>query len=173
MSDLQEIVEPRAIDLEAFWIHAINAAKLNLSEGFNAQDDLTSLRPSSFAFGADRAQANRLCELVLRGEKRATSSYLPSYRRAGVPVPTVGDLGILCDGDGVPRALLRTSTVEITAFGDVDAHIAQAEGEGTHEDWVREHRAFFEREISDLGGEFDEQGGVVTEFFEVLYSYVD
>ncbi|MFC5370834.1 ASCH domain-containing protein [Arcanobacterium bovis] len=167
----QKIIEPRSADLEAFWIHAINAAKLNLAESFSSQDDLTSLRPSSFAFGMDREQANRLCELVTQGKKRATSSYLPSYAKAGVPIPTVGDLSILCDGDGVPRALLCNTAIEIVPFADVDEHVAQAEGEGSYADWVRAHRDFFEREISDLGGEFDERAEVITEFFETLYVF--
>ncbi|WP_160149012.1 ASCH domain-containing protein [Arcanobacterium ihumii] len=168
---MSDIVMPRDVDLEAFWIHAINAAKLNLSQGFDAQDDLTSLRPSAFTLGDTRELANELCELVLLGKKRATSSYEPSYRMEGVPLPTVGDLGILCDGDGNPRALLRTSEVEVVPFSMVGAHVAEAEGEGTLEEWRRDHRLFFEREISDLDGKFDPNERVITDFFEVLYSF--
>ncbi|XCB29242.1 ASCH domain-containing protein [Arcanobacterium hippocoleae] len=176
---MTEIIEPNTVDLDAFWTHAINAAQLNQAEAFTGQDDLISLRPAAFAFGDTAEMADRLCELVLAGKKRATSSYGPAYLAEDVDYPTVGDLGILCDGSGRPRALLRTSKVEIFAFTEVPASIAQLEGE--YEDaaneaeafnqWKAEHEDFFRRDFAQIGGDFDPKDDIIVEHLEILYKF--
>lgn len=174
---MSEIIEPKAIDLDAFWIHAINAARLNQAEAFDGQDDLLSLRPAAFAFGDTAEMADHLCELVVTGQKKATSSYGPAYLAEDVDYPTVGDLGILCDGQGRPWALLRTSKVEIFAFHDVPLEVAELEGEyvdagspqAAYAAWKSEHEALFRRDFALIGGDFDPKDDVIVEHLEVLY----
>ena len=150
-------------ELEAFWTRARNVAGIAPLEAVLGQDDAASLRPPAFAFGDGPEMSDRLAKLVLDGEKSATSAWLASYEAEGIDIPEVGDLSIMCDGADRPLALLRTADVRKIPFADVGPEIAQAEGEGTLDEWKAEHRDFFARECAALGIEF------VVEFFEVVY----
>lgn len=156
-------------ELEAFWTRARNVAGIAPLEAVLGQDDAASLRPPAFAFGDGPEMSDRLAKLVLDGEKSATSAWLASYEAEGIDIPEVGDLSIMCDGADRPLALLRTADVRKIPFADVGPEIAQAEGEGTLDEWKAEHRDFFARECAALGIEFDPEGEVVVEFFEVVY----
>ncbi len=156
-------------ELEAFWTRARNVAGIAPLEAVLGQDDAASLRPPAFAFGDGPEMSDRLAKLVLDGEKSATSAWLASYEAEGIDIPEVGDLSIMCDGADRPLALLRTVDVRKIPFADVGPEIAQAEGEGTLDEWKAEHRDFFARECAALGIEFDPEGEVVVEFFEVVY----
>ena len=156
-------------ELEAFWTRARNVAGIAPLEAVLGQDDAASLRPPAFAFGDSPEMSDRLAKLVLDGEKSATSAWLASYEAEGIDIPEVGDLSIMCDGADRPLALLRTADVRKIPFADVGPEIARAEGEGTLDEWKAEHRDFFARECAALGIEFDPEGDVVVEFFEVVY----
>lgn len=156
-------------ELEAFWTRARNVAGIAPLEAVLGQDDAASLRPPAFAFGDSPETSDRLAKLVLDGEKSATSAWLASYEAEGIDIPEVGDLSIMCDGADRPLALLRTTDVRKIPFAYVGPEIAQAEGEGTLDEWKAEHRGFFARECAALGIEFDPGGDVVVEFVEVLY----
>ena len=156
-------------ELEAFWTRARNVAGIAPLEAVLGQDDAASLRPPAFAFGDGPEMSDRLAKLVLDGEKSATSAWLASYEAEGIDIPEVGDLSIMCDGADRPLALLRTADVRKIPFADVGPEIAQAEGEGTLDEWKAEHRDFFARECAALGIEFDPEGEVVVELFEVVY----
>lgn len=86
--------------------------------------------PEAWAFGAEPAQADELLALVLAGIKSATASSLWAYEAEGEPLPTAGDLSILLDGRGEPRAVIRSTDVHVVPFRGVDAEHAHAEGEG-------------------------------------------
>lgn len=163
--------EPNEELLEAFWVRARTMAKLNPLEVVVGQDDLSSLRPAAFAFGDTPAMASRLCELVISGKKRATSSWVPSYEAEGEELPSKGELSILLDGSGIPRALLRTTQVRVIPFDEVGADVAEAEAEGSFEQWKVEHEDFFKRECEELGIPFDKSQNVVVEYFDVLYKH--
>jgi uncharacterized protein YhfF len=115
------------------------------------QSGAQALTPPAFSFGATREQADELLALVLAGVKTATSSALVEYQREGEPLPQVGGLAIVLDGAGQPRAVLRTTAVELTTFGRVGADHAAAEGEGdrTLATWRAEHAAFWGRRADD------------------------
>lgn len=125
--------------------------------------------PEAWAFGDHAELADELLGLVLDGTKTATASSLWDVEADGDPVPRVGDLSILLDGAGQPRAVIRTTEVRIVPFIDVDAEHARLEGEGdrslTH--WREAHERFFRRTASDDRG-FDETMPVVCERFEVI-----
>jgi len=130
-----------------------------------------SAPPQAWAFGGTPAQADELLGLVLAGMKTATAGALWDYEAAGEPVPADGDLSIVLDGDGRPRALLRTTDVRVVPFEEVDAEHARLEGEGdlSLDFWRRAHESFFtEYAAHDRG--FDPTMPVVLERFEMLYS---
>ena len=109
--------------------------------------------PQAWSFGDEPELAEKLLDAVLAGDKSATSSALWDYDEEGAPLPVVGELSILLDGENHPRALIRTTSVETTAFEEVDEDFAAAEGEGdrTLESWRKGHEAYFRRNLPRAG----------------------
>jgi len=83
-------------------------------------------------------------------------------------MPEAGDLSVVLDGAGAPLCVIRTTSVEVRPFGDVDAAYAWTEGEGDRslEHWRRAHLEFFAEE----GTQADDDTEVVLETFELLWS---
>ena len=82
--------------------------------------------------------------------------------------PTLSALWIAADGGGRPRALLRTTAVEVVRLGDVDAgHVRAETGGDDVAAWRRETEAAV-REA--LGTEPDDATELVVEHVAVLYS---
>lgn len=154
------------MDIGQFWEDARTAAKLNPLQEYFGPSVAGSVPPESFSFGDSPAMADDLARLVVEGRKTATASALADYEAAGEPLPQRGDLFIVLDGAGSPRALIRTTEVRVVPFNAVDADHAAAEGEGdgSLESWRVAHRAFFGRSVG-----FDDDMPVVLEKFEVLY----
>ncbi|MDE1918994.1 MAG: ASCH domain-containing protein [Sphingomonadales bacterium] len=119
----------------------------------------------------DNARDADLCaDLVQSGRKRATSSALIDYQRAGDPLPLPGKLLIVTDWAGEAKALIRTHSVTVRRFDDVPEIFARLEGEGdlSPVSWRAEHRAFWNRLLMDAGVVVDGDFQVVCEEFELL-----
>lgn len=171
--DANWVPEPVDADIEAFWTRAITRAKLNPLEVLTGAEDLTTLRPPAFAFGGTEEMADELAQLVVDGKKTVTSSLRETYTAEGEELPQAGELAIVTDGRGVPRALIAITKVEVIPFREVDAEIARSEGEGdlSLEYWQRVHAEFFAAEAAEVGIEFDpETCHVVVEHFTTLYT---
>lgn len=107
-----------------------------------AHPEHAHVEPAHGPFGDSPAMADELLDLVLAGDKRATS---------GPPDPddpvTVGGHWVVTDGEGSDRVVLRTIGVRVGRLDSVDDSFAAAEGEGdlSRHHWLREHRAFARR----------------------------
>ena len=125
---------------------------------------------ASFYFCDNREDADICLQLVLDGQKRATAASVKELELCGDPIPQVGDLSIVTDFDGVPRAVIRTTSVELKRFGDVDENFARAEGEGdlTLEWWRDAHYAFFTRVLAGTKVKIDDDLLIACERFEVV-----
>lgn len=112
--------------------------------------ELPEAAPEAWAFGATPEHADSLLELVLSGIKTGTASSVWDYEATGERMPQVGDLSVILDGAGAPRAVIRTTSVEIVPFLEVSAEHAHAEGEGdrTLAAWRSIHERFW-REYAD------------------------
>lgn len=130
-----------------------------------------SLVPPAWSFGDNPALADELLGLVLAGTKTATSTALVEFEHGEEPLPAVGDLSIVLDGAGHPRALLRTTSVRRVRFADVDAEHAAAEGEDdrTLESWRREHERYWRRVLPSIGAQFSDDLELVLERFELRH----
>ena len=126
--------------------------------------------PPAWSFGASAADADELLALVLAGTKTGTAGALASYQAEGEPVPRAGDLSIILDGQGEPRALIVTTEVSLCPFDEVGAEHAAAEGEGdrSRAHWRAVHWRFFTDELAKVGQEFTESSAVVLERFRLL-----
>ena len=70
--------------------------------------------------------ANRLLELVLSGTKRATCW----AESQGLLSAEIGKLMVVLDGQGAPKAVLKTIELTKRRFDEVDEAFAYDEGEG-------------------------------------------
>ncbi len=122
-------------------------------------------------FGDSRALADDLIALVLAGTKRATAGLVADFAREGEPLPRIGGHWIACDGDGRPRAVLRSTELRIGRLDSVDDAFAWDEGEGdrTRADWLRGHLRYFTRTQEARGEAWDDDLEVVFERFRVVW----
>jgi uncharacterized protein YhfF len=125
---------------------------------------------AAWGFGSSREMATNLGLLVRDGPKRATASRVSDYG-PDEPKPAAGELSVILDGDGEPLCVIRTTAVEVRAFGDVDAEFAWTEGEGDRSlaYWRETHIRFFEA----YGTPVDEATPVVLQRFELLWDARD
>ena len=112
---------------------------------------------------------NSLLDLVLKGQKRATSSSLAAFELGGETMPKEGELSVITDWDGNPRCVVRTKKLHILPYEEITYDLAKLEGEDeTLDSWKRSHERFFTREGEMLGYHFSPQMPVVFEEFEVV-----
>jgi uncharacterized protein YhfF len=121
---------------------------------------------TAWAFGSSAEDADQLGRLVRDGPKRATASLRSSYEENEL-LPAVGDLSVVLDARGDPLCVIRTTHVELRAFGDVDEAFAWTEGEGDRSlaYWREEHIRFF----ATQGHAVRDKDEVVLETFELLW----
>lgn len=143
-----------------------------LSSDVPAAREALHARFSVWAFGHGPAMADELLSLVLAGKKRATAGALWSYEAEDEPIPRAGDFSVVTDGRGKARCILRTTSVEIVAFDEVDESFARAEGEGdcSLEYWRAGHWRFFQVDLAEIGRQPHASMPVVCERFEVVYT---
>jgi uncharacterized protein YhfF len=122
-------------------------------------------------FGDGRALADELIALVLAGTKRATAALVADFAHEGEPLPRIGGHWVACDGDGRPRAVLRSTELRIGRLDSVDDAFAWDEGEGdrTRADWLRGHLRYFTRTLAARGEVWDDDLEVVFERFRVVW----
>lgn len=112
---------------------------------------------------------NSLLDLVLKGQKRATSSSLAAFELVDETMPKEGELSVITDWDGNPRCVVRTKKLHILPYEEITYDLAKLEGEDeTLDSWKRSHERFFTREGEMLGYHFSPQMPVVFEEFEVV-----
>lgn len=148
-------------DVATFWTQARD------SLGYTAQNEI----PGAWAFGDSPAMADELLDLVLAGTKTATASALWDYEAEDEPVPEPGDLSIILDGAGAPRAVIETVEVRVRPMKEVDAAFAYDEGEDdrTLASWWDAHERFFRRYLPRIGRDFDPAMPVVLERFRLRH----
>lgn len=122
-----------------------------------------------WGFGDDEKPdlMTKLGLLVRDGPKRATTSREDDYEKDGEPIPAPGDHSVILDGEGRPICIIKTTSVEIRPFGEVDAAFAWDEGEGDRslEDWRRGHIWYFD----SVGTPIDESTPLVLERFAKVW----
>ncbi|WP_418276359.1 ASCH domain-containing protein [Isoptericola jiangsuensis] len=162
----------QADSITRFWDNARPKAGRTSHGGAIGESSENVVPPPAWAFGDSSLLADELIGLVLAGTKSATASALWEFEHAGEPLPRKGDLAIVLDGAGEPRALIRTDLVETVAFDEVTAEHARLEGEGdlSLESWREGHETYWRRTLEATGHEFDTSMPVVCERFTVLYS---
>jgi uncharacterized protein YhfF/GNAT superfamily N-acetyltransferase len=126
--------------------------------------------PNAFHFCDNPVDADLCVALVLSGAKRATATSLAELELAGAPIPRPGDYAVVTNWLGEAQAVIRTSSVTIKRFCEIDEAFAEAEGEGDRTlDWWRSaHRAYYQRVLAGNRYKVDEKLELACEYFEVL-----
>ena len=98
-------------ELRVFWDLARFHAKLNAAPSYFGPTTLESVPPPAWAYGDSAQESDAFVEQVLADEGGETTADAADYLG---DLPQVGVLSILCDGSGVPRALVEVSEVRTT-----------------------------------------------------------
>jgi uncharacterized protein YhfF len=124
-----------------------------------------------YHFCSDQKNADTCAELVIKGEKRATTGLLWGYEHEREPLPEVGQLTVITNWEKVPQCIIETTSVMIKPFKEVDAEYAFEEGEGDKslEFWRKEHLKYYSAECEDLGVKPSQDMPVVLERFKLVY----
>lgn len=145
-------VDPNRPDIVAF----MAAASAALGRPLPAPKDI-------FNFGSNPSDADERLQLAIQGKKTATTSWpIPNPLHWGV-----GDLSVILDGKGTPRAIMRTKSFVECKFCDVEEDFALAEAEGDYQAYREGHIAFYRQQ--ENGHEFGDDSMVLCERFEVIY----
>lgn len=105
-------------ELRVFWELARFHAKLNAAPSYFGPTTLESVPPPAWAYGDSAQESDAFVEQVLADERGETTADAADYLG---DLPQVGVLSILCDGSGVPRALVEVSDVRTTGDQVVEA----------------------------------------------------
>ena len=115
--DLSEI-EFDHEELRVFWELARYHAKLNAAPTYFGPTTLESVPPPAWAYGESAGESDEFVARVLADEQGETTATAEEY--AG-ELPETGVLSILCDGSGVPRALVEVTGVTVTGEDVVES----------------------------------------------------
>jgi uncharacterized protein YhfF len=142
-----------------------------LGSGSDAAETARDATYSCWQFGTGVEQGDRLLAYVLSGSKRATTGALCVYEHEGEAVPRPGDFSVVTDGSGQATVIIRTTSVAVVPFDEVDEEYAFVEGEGDRSlgYWREGHWDYFQRELATIGRVAVPDMPVVCERFEVVF----
>ncbi len=122
----------------------------------------------AWAFGVEPDQ---LADLVLKGEKTATTSAYDLYAVDGEPLPRSGSFDVVLDSQDQAVCIIEITKVTVVPFKQVSAEHAFKEGEGDKSltYWRQVHEEFFTEWMAEAGLSFSEETGVVLEEFRKVY----
>ncbi len=117
-------------------------------------------------FGTDN---DKLIELVLKGQKRATTSLYNEYIKEQESLPKKGEKSIIQYSNNKDACLIVIEKVIITQFKNITEELAFIEGEGDKslKYYKDEHTKIFK----EIDKSFSEESKVVFEIFKVLKKY--
>lgn len=129
------------------------------------------LQPQSFYFGDKKKVADECAELVVKGVKKATSPSVWWFEKNNEKLPKTGDLTIVTNWEGEPKAIIKTIRVEIVKFKNITPEYASVEGEGDKnlEYWKRVHWEYYSNEMKKFGESPTEDMEIVCEYFEKIW----
>ena len=122
----------------------------------------------AWAFGVE---ADYLAELVLMGQKTATSSAFDLYAVGNEPLPKENELSVILDSKENAICIIETTKVEVIPFKEVSKDHAYKEGEGDKSlaYWRQVHEDCFTEWMREAGVAFTPDSKVVLEEFRKVY----
>lgn len=118
-------------------------------------------------FGTPGPSREKLVNLILHGQKRATAGLLTSdYEAEGEPIEHVGELLAIVDNDGTHVGTMQVTRCEVLRFADVPDELAltEAEGDLNAADFRASHLAYWTR----VGETVTDDTLIVTVYFDLM-----
>ena len=120
----------------------------------------------SIEFGTPGPMRNRLNDLIINGNKRATAGlFKEDYIDEGEEIEFVGERLAILDNDQKKIGVIKVTRVEVLEFKDVPTEFALAEAEGdlSGDDFRQSHSKFW----NSVGIEVKPETKVVTVYFDL------
>jgi len=139
-------------------------------ERFRKASGATGSFVGAWSFGDNPKLADELLRLVLTGKKTGTATLVIEQEKKGEKMPEIGDYNVILDGKGEPAGIIRTTSVAVKPFKEVEQAFAYSEGEDdrTLESWRTEHWKYWTRMGRKLGFTMKDNLLVICENFELL-----
>ena len=118
-------------------------------------------------FGTPGPSREKLVNLILHGQKRATAGLLiGDYEAEGEPIEHVGELLAIVNNDGKHVGTMKVTRVEVLRFADVpdEFALAEAEGDMNSADFRASHLAYWTR----VGETVTDNTLIVTVYFDLM-----
>ena len=118
-------------------------------------------------FGTPGPSREKLVNLILHGQKRATAGLLiGDYEAEGEPIEHVGELLAIVSNDGKHVGTMKVTRVEVLRFADVpdEFALAEAEGDMNSADFRASHLAYWTR----VGETVTDNTLIVTVYFDLM-----
>ncbi len=127
--------------------------------------------PESWHFCDNKKDADYCINLVLEGVKRATATSLWWFKKNNEPLPKQGDLFIVTDWEGIAKAVIETTQVDLVPYNEVTPEFAAIEGEGDKSlaYWKRVHWDYYTREMEPEGEAPTQDMVIVCEQFKAIW----
>ena len=144
-----------------FWAEAQN----------HLPSDAVTQTPHLRSIGSTKEVSDMILGVILAGEKTGTFSLPWVHVRQPEARPEIYGLSILTDFGGAPRALLRTMSLTIVPYRDIDASHTACEGKGARDlaVWRKIHWPYWASMLKPYGLEPSEDMPVCVERFALLY----
>jgi len=120
----------------------------------------------SIEFGTPGPMRNRLNDLIINGNKRATAGlFKEDYIDEGEEIEFVGERLAILDNDQKQIGVIKVTRVEVLEFKDVPTEFALAEAEGdlSGDDFRQSHSKFWNSVVIDV----EPETKVVTVYFDL------
>ncbi|WP_257667955.1 ASCH domain-containing protein [Parapedobacter tibetensis] len=129
-------------------------------------------QPPSYYFCDNKKDADECAELVLKGIKQASSPSVWWFQKNNEEVPEVGNLAIVTNWNGEPKAIIQTIKIEIVKFKDITPEYAFIEGEGDKSlaYWKTVHWEYYANEMKEDGESPNQEMEIVCEYFKTVWS---
>lgn len=133
---------------------------------FKNKNNIDNDNYSIWAFGNN---SDLLLELVMLGEKTATSSLYMLYNNE--KLPKEGEYNIILNSKNEAKCITKTTKVYLKKFGEVSYEHAYKEGEGDKSlsYWSEVHERFFNECLASYNKKITLNDLVVCEEFELVY----
>jgi len=122
-------------------------------------------------FCDNKEDADMCLELVLSGDKCATSHSLLGLQLRNEPLPKIGDFLIVTNWEGVAKCIVQTQQVRLVPFFSITPAYAQLEGEGDKSlaHWKKVHWEYYTRELAPFNRIPRESMIIVCETFKKVF----
>ncbi len=122
-------------------------------------------------FCDNEKDANTSIKLINKGLKKATAHSLLGLQLRNEPLPKIGDFRVVTNWEGQAKSIVRTISVKMTPFFNIDEHHALMEGEGDKSlaYWKKNHWDYYTRELAPYNRVPRESMIIVCEVFEKVF----